>query len=328
MTSFLIKYDGRRGVNLKWPDGKPYYSLNQYYKDIFGEKTYKIALDIGVTCPNRDGTLDSRGCLFCSSQGSGDFATLINAFSISPQIEHAISMVKSKSSNNRFVAYLQSYTNTYGDEAELLGIYESILAHPNICGLSIGTRPDCISDSLLYGIQLLKNNMHIGDKPIFIELGLQTIHDKTANTIRRCYPLSVFEATLVRLKSMDFNVIVHLIVGLPNETRNDFMETIDYIAKSKVDGVKLQLLHVLSDSDLGEAYQASPFDLLSLEDYCDWIIDAICHLPEDKVIHRITGDGNKETLLAPLWSLNKRKVLNTIHQSFARDNKWQGCHYK
>lgn len=306
---------------MKWPDGKPYYSLNQYYNELFGRKTYKIALDIDVTCPNRDGTLDTRGCLFCSDSGSGDFAiNRSNHRSITEQIDSAIELLQNKHTGSSYVAYLQSFTNTYGDYTYLKNTYMEIIQDPRICGLSIGTRPDCLSEDIL----TLLSELNL-IKPVFVELGLQTIHAATAQYIRRCYPLSVFDHAVLALKSLHIPVIVHLIVGLPGEDYDAFMESVSYLAKSQVNGVKLQLLHVTLDSDLGRLYQSRPFELLTLEGYSQRIVDAIALLPPEIVIHRITGDGNKATLIAPLWSLNKRNVLNTVHKRFATEDKWQGC---
>lgn len=306
---------------MKWPDGKPYYSLNQYYKDLFGTKTYKIALDIGVTCPNRDGTLDYRGCIFCSNSGSGDFAASAEGQPmLSDQITSAIDHLKSKHEGRQYVAYLQSYTNTYGDADYLMKVYQTIIDDDRICGLSVATRPDSLNEKLLEFLASLNRT-----KPVFIELGLQTVHDSTADYIRRCYTLSVFEEGLNRLKSYGLPVIVHLIAGLPGEDHAMFMESVQYLADVGIDGIKLQLLHVLKDTDLGQLYLKRPFDLLTLDQYSKMIVDAIAILPQSIVIHRITGDGNRETLLGPMWSLNKRHVLNTIHKRMANDNIWQGC---
>lgn len=329
---------------MKWSDGKPYYSLNQYYKDIYGEKIYKIALDIGTTCPNRDGNLDTRGCIFCSSQGSGDFASVLNtsfdtgmrnpddddsssdstfrnqiADSVNKQIDTAILKLRSKYSGRQFIAYLQSYTNTYGNYNYLKLVYETILNHPSIVGMNIGTRPDCLNDDILTLLESLNTV-----KPITVELGLQTIHETTANYIRRCYPLNIFDKAIVDLNRISIPVVVHMIAGLPGEDKKNFLDSISYISCKPIQGIKLQMLHILADSDLGQIYNRKPFNLLTLDAYAELIVDAIAIIPQDIVIHRITGDGNKATLIEPKWTLNKRHVLNTIHKTFAVKNKWQG----
>lgn len=303
----------------KWPDGKPYYSLNQYYKDTYGRKIYKVALDIGTTCPNRDGSLATGGCLFCSNSGSGDFAEPITSENVDSQIEKAIRRLNNKHTGNGYVAYLQSYTNTYGDYKYLKAIYEAILSHDTIIGLNIGTRPDCLDDKLL---KLLERLNEI--KPITIELGLQTIHESTAKTIRRFYKLNVFNDAIAKLTRHKIPVVVHLIAGLPGEGAEDFLQSVQYVAKMNIHGIKLQMLHVLEDSNLGDLYRQTPFELFTLESYADLIVDAIGLIPENIVIHRITGDGNKTTLIEPKWTLNKRHVLNTIHKTFVTKNKWQG----
>lgn len=312
---------------MKWNDNKPYYSLNQYYKDTYGDKVYKIALDIGTTCPNRDGTLDTRGCIFCSSKGSGDYAVPLSHTpstasledQIHKQIATAIDKLKGKYTGDGYVAYLQSFTNTYGDPEVLKSIYTTILAHPRILALNIATRPDCLSEEILSVIQELN-----GPKKITIELGLQTIHDNSAAAIRRCYPLSTFTKAVKTLNDLHIDVVVHLIAGLPGESKEDFLESVRYLSTLKIQGIKLQMLHILKDTDLGKLYNTQPLDVLSLETYADWIVDAVALIPQDIVIHRITGDGNKEELIEPLWSLNKRNVLNTLHRTFIQKNKWQG----
>ena len=284
-----------------------YYSFNDYCRDTFGEKVYKVSINAGFTCPNRDGTLDSRGCIFCSAKGSGDFAQS-SLLSVTEQIEKGKERVSSKiGPNGKYIAYFQSFTNTYAPVATLRSLYTEALNHPDIVALSIATRPDCLSKEVL---DLLSECNKI--KPVWVELGLQTIHEKTAEYIRRCYPLSVYDEAVNALRERNLYTIVHVILGLPGESGEDILKTVDYVGKSKVGGIKLQLLHVLRNTDLAADYAAGKFKCLSLEEYADLVADCIAILPSDLVIHRITGDGDKKLLIAPLWSADKKHVLNTL----------------
>ena len=300
---------------------KRYYSLDYYLKQTFGEKVYKVALDGGMTCPNRDGKLDTRGCIFCSAGGSGDFAAP-RCDSVTEQINRAITGIqKAKSAGNKFIAYFQSYTNTYAPVDYLRTLFTEAISHPSIVGLSIGTRPDCLPEDVL---DLLGELNQI--KPVWVELGLQTCHEKTAVFIRRGYPLSVFEQAVSDLKKRNLQVIVHTILGLPFESREDILETIDYISSKPVDGIKLQLLHVLKGTDLAD--YLGHFHTLSMEEYTDLVITCLEHLPQDIVVHRITGDGPKNILLAPLWSGNKKASMNQINQELKLRDTWQGRLYQ
>lgn len=299
---------------------KRYYSLDYYLKQTFGEKVYKVALDGGMTCPNRDGKIDTRGCIFCSGGGSGDFAAPRCA-SVTEQINNAITGIKkAKSAGNKFIAYFQSYTNTYAPVDYLRKLFTEAISHPLIVGLSIGTRPDCLPEDVL---DLLGELNEI--KPVWVELGLQTCHEKTAEFIRRGYPLSVFENAVLNLKMRNLQVIVHTILGLPFESREDILETIDYISSKPVDGIKLQLLHVLKGTDLAD--YLGQFHTLSMEEYTDLVIACLERLPQDMVVHRITGDGPKNILLAPLWSGNKKASMNQINQELKLRDTWQGRLY-
>lgn len=299
---------------------KRYYSLDFYLKQTFGEKVYKIALDGGMSCPNRDGRLDTRGCIFCSGGGSGDFAAP-RCNSVTEQINNAITGIqKAKSAGNKFIAYFQSYTNTYAPTPYLRGLFTEAISHPSVVGLSIGTRPDCIPEEVL---DLLDELNQI--KPVWVELGLQTCHEKTAEFIRRGYSLSVFEKAVTDLKMRNLQVIVHTILGLPFESRDDILETIDYISSKPVDGIKLQLLHVLKGTDLAD--YLGQFHILSMEEYTDLVIACLEHLPQNMVVHRITGDGPKNILLAPLWSGNKKASMNQINQELKLRDTWQGRLY-
>ncbi len=303
-----------------------YYSLNDYLKETFGEKIYKIAIDAGLSCPNRDGKIDTRGCIFCSAGGSGDFAVTRKDFpSVSKQIEAGLSLFRGKTVGNKFIAYFQAYTNTYGPLEYLENIFTEALSHPKVTGISIATRPDCLSDEVLALLQDLKERF--SDKFIWIELGLQTIHEDTATYIRRGYSLPVFEKALSSLNALGIPVIVHVILGLPDESRERILETIDYLAKKDIFGIKLQLLHILKGTDLAKDYEKNLFSVYTKEEYIDLVIDCIEHLPKDVVLHRVTGDGPKNLLIAPLWSGNKKDVLNALHHRFKERGAYQGRYF-
>ena len=299
------------------------YTLNDYCRETFGEKLYKISLNGGFTCPNRDGTLGSRGCIFCSAGGSGDFAEDPHA-SIAAQIEAGKKKVKKKMKiGGHYIAYFQAYTNTYAPLERLEALFTAAISHPDIRVLSVATRPDCLPEET---IALLARLNRI--KPVWVELGLQTIHEESARYIRRGYPLAVYEDALRRLKEAGLTVITHVILGLPGETREDMLETIKYLAKgikdTRTDGIKLQLLHVLRNTDLAEDYLAGRFSVMTLEEYLPLLADCVRQLPPDMVVHRITGDGPKNLLLAPLWTGNKRLVLNAITRYFKEEQVQQG----
>ncbi|MGN1205769.1 MAG: TIGR01212 family radical SAM protein [Eubacterium sp.] len=302
---------------------KPYHSLDYEMKHRFGEKVYKISLDGGLTCPNRDGTLDTRGCIFCSENGSGDFATPRSS-SVTAQISHGIEGIsKRKHVGHNFIAYFQSFTNTYGSVSYLEKIYKEALAHPDVVMLSIATRPDCLPPEVL---QLLDDCNRI--KPIMVELGLQTSNESTARFIRRGYPLDVYDNAVSALKSLGIEVVTHVIAGLPGETKEDFFATLDHVAACHSDGIKIQLLHIIKGTDLACLYEAGKCSVLSQEEYIELVLRAIALLPPEMTIHRLTGDGPKDLLLAPLWSSRKRDVLNEIHRQLKQQDIWQGKEYK
>ena len=292
-----------------------YLSLSDYLKQTYGQKVYKISLQSGCTCPNRDGTISRGGCIFCSEGGSGDFAAPL--LPIKEQIDIAIKKVEAKlptGKEHRFIAYFQSYTNTYGDTEKLRAIFEEALDDSRVVALSIGTRPDSIKEDML---EALKNLQTKYGKKIWVELGLQSIHESTALRINRGYSLPVFEDTYKRLKDADLTVIVHVILGFPWETKADMLETVRYLSSLSpvLDGIKLQLLHVLKGTRLGEDYLREPFHVLELQEYCDLVVKCLKLLPKETIVHRITGDGPKKLLLAPLWSGDKKKVLNTLNRA-------------
>lgn len=297
---------------------KPYRNLNAYYRELFGRKAAKISLDGGFTCPNRDGTCGTRGCLFCSAGGSGDFAENA-ALSIAEQIAQGKTQTAGKWKDPAYIAYFQAFTNTYAPVAELRQKYEEALACEGIEGLSIATRADCLPEDVLDLLSELNRKTKL-----WVELGLQTADEASALRIRRGYPLSVFETAVHALAERNIPVVVHIILGLPGESRETLLQTIACINRLPIQGIKLQLLHVLSDSDLAAIYEKGLYTPLSKEDYITLIGDCIAHLREDIVIHRLTGDGDRNTLLAPLWSLRKRDVLNSIHKYLKENNIKQG----
>lgn len=295
-----------------------YYSLNRYLREQFGEKVYKLALDGGMSCPNRDGTLGTGGCIFCSAGGSGDFAEG-RCDSVAAQIERAKSRIRSKTGAGKFIAYFQSYTNTYAPVEYLQQIFTEAIAEPSIVALSIGTRPDCLPQEVVELLARLNRR-----KPVWVELGLQTIHESTARYIRRGYELPVYEDALGRLKAAGLTVIVHVILGLPGESREMMLQTVDYLSGDhRPDGIKLQLLHVLEGTDLAKDWRAGAFRCMEMDEYFDILFECLSRLPEDMVIHRLTGDGPKKLLLAPLWTGDKKRVLNALNRELERRDIWQ-----
>lgn len=285
-----------------------YNSFNKETKRRFGCKIYKLALSGGMTCPTRDGTLGTRGCIFCSAHGSGDFAAP-KCESIAAQIESAKKLVCKKAKDAKYIAYFQDYTNTYAPVEYLRELFYSAIEPDDIVALSIGTRPDCLPNDV---IELLSELNKI--KPVFVELGLQTIHPQTAEYIRRGYDLPVFDKAVEDLSANGIEVVVHVILGLPGETREMMLQTVDYVGKSRAKGIKLQLLHVLNGTDLAEDYRQGRFKTLDMDIYIDILIECLRILPPDMIIHRLTGDGAKRDLIAPMWSADKKRVLNEINR--------------
>lgn len=285
-------------------------TLNSYLKSRYGKKIYKVSIDAGFTCPNRDGTLDTRGCIFCSAGGSGDFAE-DSKLSITEQIEKGKKRIAAKlpDGNYGLIAYFQAFTNTYAPIEKLEKVFMEAVSHPEVEIISIATRPDCLGEEIL---NLLRRINEI--KPVWVELGLQTIHEKTAEYIRRGYPLNVYDEAVKNLKACGIETIVHVILGLPGETKEEMLETVRYVGESGVEGIKLQLLHVLEGTDLADDYRAGKFECLSLDEYALLVKDALDVLPENIIIHRMTGDGDKKILIAPKWSEDKKNVLNTLHR--------------
>ena len=299
-------------------NGKPYHSLDYMLRQMFGEKIYKVTLNGGMTCPNRDGKIGERGCIFCSAGGSGDFAASAS-LSITEQIRQQIQMLSAKRPIHKYIAYFQAYTNTYAPVEYLERIFTEAIQSPDICALYIGTRPDCLEEPV---IRLLSRLNQI--KPVWVELGLQTIHEHTARYIRRGYPLSCFDQAMQSLHQAGLDVIVHTILGLPGETSRDVLDTMKYLNACQIQGIKLQLLHVLSGTDLAADYQAGKFSVLDREEYIDLVIRCLEHLDPSIVIHRVTGDGPKDLLIAPLWASRKREVLNLLHHQMKEQGSYQG----
>lgn len=304
-----------------WGD-KPYHSLDYELKRQFGQKIYKVSLDGGMSCPNRDGTVGTGGCTFCSQGGSGEFAVGRTGYpDVWEQIEQAKTRVHRKiSGEGKYIAYFQSYTNTYAPVDYLRTLFERAITHPDIVALSVGTRPDCLGDEVVALLKELNRQ-----KPVWVELGLQTIHEKTAERIHRGYRLEVFEDAYRRLKEAGLIVVVHVILGLPGETKEEMLETVDYLGKIPVDGIKLQLLHILKGSQMATEYEKNPFSLMELEEYLDLILTCVARLPQSVVIHRLSGDGAKALLIGPAWSANKKLVLNRMMQKFRENGIFQGC---
>lgn len=300
----------------RWGE-KPYYSLNYYLQQTFGCKVYKVALNAGMSCPNRDGKIGTGGCIFCSAGGSGEFAGNRN-YSITEQIEQGIAGT-SKFHANAYVAYFQAYTNTYAPVERLREIFTEAIQHPKVAAISIATRPDCLDEEK---IALLAELNQV--KPVWVELGLQTIWEETASYIRRGYHLDCFEDACRQLREKGLTVIVHVILGLPNETKEQMLATIHYLNDQDIQGIKLQLLHVLKGTDLASDYKAGKSQVLKEEEYVSLVVDCIERISPEIVIHRLTGDGPKDLLIAPFWSTRKMQVLNEIHHELKIKNTWQG----
>ncbi len=293
-----------------------YYSLNEYLKKTFGEKVYKLSIDLGLTCPNRDGSLDTRGCIFCL-EGSSHFASADG--DISSRIESAKALVAKKTKADKFIAYFQSYTNTYAPIDFLKKVFYETAKREDIVAISIATRPDCLSDEVL---ELLSDINSI--KPVWVELGLQSSNEETAKYIRRCYENEVYASAVENLNRIGIEVITHIIIGLPNETVADVINSVDFAVKSGTRGIKLQLLHVLRGTDLCKDYEKGLFNTLTLDEYMEILFACIERLPEDIVVHRITGDAPKKHLVAPLWSADKKTVMNTIRREMELRDIRQG----
>lgn len=297
---------------------KHYYSFSDHLKERFQEKVYKLSLSGGMTCPNRDGTLGEKGCIFCSESGSGEFCQSA-VLPISEQIKNAKKLVKIKTKSEKFIAYFQNFSNTYAPKEYLESIFTEAIQNPEIVMLSVATRPDLLGEDIISLLQKLSKI-----KPVSVELGLQTMHQKTADYIRRGYDLDVFEEAVKNLKNAGIETVVHLIIGLPHESREEILETAEYVGRLGVNGVKFHMLYVVKGTDLEKEYQKGNVPLFSLEEYTSILAECIRRTPKNVVIHRITGDGAKKDLIAPLWTADKKRVLNYINHEFERISLSQG----
>ena len=292
--------------------------LSDYCKEKFETKVYRLALSSGATCPNRDGKVGVGGCSFCSEKGSGEFA--IDVMDLDLQIERAKALISKKFPNSintaerKYIAYFQSFSNTYGDTKRLIGLFERAINKDEVVALSIATRPDCFSEEMLNSLERLNKI-----KPVWIELGLQTINENTARAFNRGYTLDVFEKTYTELKKSNFEVIVHMILGLPGESEEDMYATVKYLSKKHIDGIKIHGLHILKGTRLASEYEKHPFKIMSLEEYTRVLINCLKLLPKDTVVHRMTGDGDKKILIEPQWSADKKRVLNYINKKIKEE---------
>ena len=292
--------------------------LSDYCKEKFGTKVYRLALSSGATCPNRDGKVGVGGCSFCSEKGSGEFA--IDVMDLDLQIERAKALISKKFPNSinaadrKYIAYFQSFSNTYGDTKRLIGLFERAINRDEVVALSIATRPDCFSEDMLNSLERLNKI-----KPVWIELGLQTINENTARAFNRGYTLDVFEKTYTELKKRNFEVIVHMILGLPGESEEDMYATVKYLSKKNIDGIKIHGLHILKGTRLASEYEKHPFKIMSLEEYTRVLINCLKLLPKNTVVHRMTGDGDKKILIEPQWSADKKRVLNYINKKIKEE---------
>ena len=286
-----------------------YRTLNQHYQETFGCKVYKLAIDAGFSCPNRDGTLGHGGCIFCSGEGSGEFAE--KGCSVTAQLQQAKRRVSAKIKDGKYIAYFQAFTNTYAPVEHLRKLYEEAIGQEDVVGLAIGTRPDCLNDEV---VELLAQINEI--KPVSVELGLQTVHPDSIQYIRRGYENNVYFDAVRRLRGAGIEVVTHIILGLPGETPEMAVQTTKAAVAAGTDGVKFHLLHVLQGTDLAKDYAAGKFECLTLEEYGSWLKQCIAALPAHITVHRITGDGAKRDLIAPLWSADKKRVLNYLNSLF------------
>ena len=297
---------------------KRYLSLNYFLREKFGEKIFKISLDAGFSCPNRDGSISKGGCLFCSERGSGDFAG-DRKFSIETQFKDIKNMMSNKWKNGKYIAYFQAYTNTYAPIEILREKYNEALKQENVVGIAIATRPDCLSEDVLELLNEMNKKVYV-----WIELGLQTVSDNTAKLINRGYTLEVFEKAVKDLRKRNIDIVVHTIFGLPKENKEDMLNTVSYVAKQDVQGIKFHLLHLMKDTPMVKLYEQGNLKFLSKEDYIELICESICMLPKNMVVHRLTGDSPRELLIGPMWSLKKWEILNEIDKTMEDNDYYQG----
>jgi uncharacterized protein len=307
-------------IDNRWGD-KRYYSLNYFLREKFGEKVFKISLDAGFSCPNRDGSISTGGCIFCSSRGSGDFSGDRN-FSITKQFESCKEIMKAKWKSGKFIAYFQAFTNTYASVDVLRKKYEEAVNEEGVVALAIATRPDCLGEDVLALIEEYSKKIYT-----WVELGLQTSNDNTAKLINRGYNLSTFDEAIINLKNRNIDIVVHTIFGLPGESESQMINTIKYVATKGVRGVKIHLLHLMKETPLVQLYEEGQLKFLTKENYVNLICDALTLLPKNVVIHRLTGDSPRELLIGPKWSLTKWEILNEIDRKMEQANLYQGLYY-
>ena len=304
-----------------WGD-KRYHTLNYELRKIFGKKVMKLSLNGGFTCPNRDGTIGSKGCIFCGEEGSGEFAGS-RCLSIKEQIEQQKKLLSKKWDTDKYIAYFQNFTNTYSSYEDLKEKYYAAISEEGVVSLAIATRPDCLSDEVLDLLTELNEKTYL-----WVELGLQTIHEKSADFIRRGYPLHIYDEAIKKLKARNIKVVTHLIFGLPNESEEDILESVKHVADTNTWGVKFHLLYIQKGTDLYEYYINNPFPIFNREEYISLVVDGLELLPKNMVIHRLTGDGKKELLYEPRWSLDKLRVLSGIDRELKMRGSYQGIKYK
>jgi len=301
--------------------GKRYNNLNCFLRNKFGEKVFKISIDGGFSCPNRDGKISSGGCIFCSERGSGDFAG-DRRLSISNQFEDVKAIMNKKWAKGKYIAYFQAYTNTYAPIDILRNKYKEALKEEGVVGLAIATRPDCLDDDVISLLEEMSKETYL-----WVELGLQTSKDETAKSINRGYNLEVFEDAIKRLREKGIDVVVHTIFGLPGETEEDMLNTIRYISLLDIQGIKFHLLHLMKDTELLKLYESGGLEFLNMEQYVRLVSESIAILPESVVIHRLTGDSPRDLLVGPMWSLKKWEILNSIDAYLEREDIYQGLYY-
>ncbi len=297
----------------------PFYSVNDHYRDIFNEKIIKLAIDGGFTCPNRDGTLSKRGCIFCSEKGSGDFAGKRNT-SIKTQYSEMKEKMANKWGRGKYIMYFQAFTNTYAPVERLKAVYEEAISLPDVVGISIATRPDCITEEIADYLDELSKRTYV-----CVELGLQTSNEDTALAMNRCYKNDAYIKAMEMLGKRNIDNVTHIILGLPHESLEDMLSSVRFALECGARGLKLQLLHIIKGTELYCMYEKEPFHIFTLEEYVNAVADIIERIPPHIVIHRITGDGKKNTLFAPWWSLDKRRVLNSVSKEFIKRGSFQGC---
>ncbi|MBM6836958.1 TIGR01212 family radical SAM protein [Clostridium saudiense] len=302
-------------------NGKRYHSLNYFLRNKFNEKIYKISLDGGFTCPNRDGKVAKGGCTFCSARGSGDYAGS-RILSINEQFNDRKKMMEKKWKDGKYIAYFQAYTNTYAPVEELRQKYEEAIQQENVVALSIATRPDCLDDDVVDLLEEMSKKTYL-----WVELGLQTINDESARNFNRGYDFEVFKEGIKKLQDRNIEVVVHTIFGLPGETKEDMLKTVDYVAHSGAQGIKFHLLHLMKGTQMVKQYESGELKLLSQEDYIDLICKGIAMIPQEMVVHRLTGDAPRESLIGPMWSLKKWEVLNAIDKALVDNDIYQGKNY-